>query len=313
MPSTYSVSKARPLLSSTVITPSLPTLSITSAIRSPISSSAAEIVAMWAMSSLVLTSSDIFLIDSTTASRACSMPRLISIGLAPAATIFKPSLTIICASTVAVVVPSPAMSLVFVAASFRSCAPLFSYGSLSSISLATVTPSWVIVGAPNFLSSATLRPLGPSVVATAIASISMPAFNERRASSLNVSCLAIFLSLSLLDYGEDIGFFEDEELPVFDLDFRAGVLGEEDDVALLHVHRDALAVVVGAAGADGQDLAFLRLLFRRLRQDDAAGRLLLFFERVDDHAVAQRLEVHLQLAGHATDLLSGVRCEIGDW
>src|SRR6266487_4677648 len=44
MPSVYSVSKAVPLLSSTVITPSLPTLSITSAIRSPISLSGAELL-----------------------------------------------------------------------------------------------------------------------------------------------------------------------------------------------------------------------------------------------------------------------------
>ena len=107
------------------------------------------------------------------------MPCLISIGFAPAATFFKPSCTIVCARTVAVVVPSPATSLVLVAASFSSCAPMFSYGSFSSISFATVTPSCVMVGAPNFLSSATLRPLGPRVVATAFARISMPRFKLR--------------------------------------------------------------------------------------------------------------------------------------
>ena len=60
---------------------------------------------------------------------------------------------------------------------------MFSKGSSSSMSLATVTPSWVTVGAPNFLSSATLRPLGPSVVLTAPASASMPLLRARRASS----------------------------------------------------------------------------------------------------------------------------------
>ena len=60
------------------------------------------------------------------ASVAASMPRLSSIGLEPAATFFRPSVTMACASTVAVVVPSPAMSLVLVAASFRSWAPMFS-------------------------------------------------------------------------------------------------------------------------------------------------------------------------------------------
>ena len=50
--------------------------------------------------------------------------------------------------TVAVVVPSPARSLVLVATWRSSCAPRFSNRSDSSISLATVTPSLVIRGAP---------------------------------------------------------------------------------------------------------------------------------------------------------------------
>jgi hypothetical protein len=53
-----------------------------------------------------------------------------------------------CASTVAVVVPSPASSEVLDATSFTICAPMFSNLSLSSISLATETPSLVTVGAP---------------------------------------------------------------------------------------------------------------------------------------------------------------------
>ena len=47
---------------------------------------------------------------------------------------------------------------------------MFSYGSSSSTSRAMVTPSLVMVGAPNFLSMTTLRPLGPSVTLTALAS-----------------------------------------------------------------------------------------------------------------------------------------------
>ena len=79
----------------------------------------------------------------------------------PAATDFMPSRTIAWARTVAVVVPSPAMSLVFEATSRTICAPMFSNLSLSSISLATVTPSLVMRGAPKLLSMTTLRPLGP--------------------------------------------------------------------------------------------------------------------------------------------------------
>ncbi|MND00322.1 hypothetical protein D3C83_188860 [compost metagenome] len=51
---------------------------------------------------------------------------------------------------------------------------MFSKGSLSSISLATVTPSLVMVGEPNFLSMTTLRPLGPSVTLTASARLFTP-------------------------------------------------------------------------------------------------------------------------------------------
>jgi hypothetical protein len=56
-----------------------------------------------------------------------------------------------CASTVAVVVPSPATSLVLLATSRTSCAPMFSKGSSSSISLAIVTPSLMTVGAELLL------------------------------------------------------------------------------------------------------------------------------------------------------------------
>ncbi len=64
------------------------------------------------------------------------------------------------ASTVAVVVPSPATSEVLEATSRTSWAPMFSCLSLSSISLATVTPSLVMSGEPNFFSMRTLRPFG---------------------------------------------------------------------------------------------------------------------------------------------------------
>ncbi len=92
----------------------------------------------------------------------------------PAATDFAPSLTMACASTVAVVVPSPARSLVLDATSRTIWAPMFSNLSSSSISLATVTPSLVMRGAPNDFSITTLRPFGPSVTFTAFASVSTP-------------------------------------------------------------------------------------------------------------------------------------------
>ena len=134
MPSVYSVSRPRDWPSSTVMTPSLPTLSITSAMISPTSGSAALIDATAAICSRLSTGRDCFLSSATIASTPFSMPRLTPIGLAPALTFWRPSATIAWARTMAVVVPSPATSSVLVATSLRSWAPMFSNGSSSSIS-----------------------------------------------------------------------------------------------------------------------------------------------------------------------------------
>ena len=93
----------------------------------------------------------------------------------------------------AVVVPSPATSDVLLATSRTICAPIFSTGFFSSISLATVTPSFVIAGEPNFLSKMTLRPWGPSVTFTASASWLTPRRIACRDCSPYTICLAIAL------------------------------------------------------------------------------------------------------------------------
>src|SRR5437588_452889 len=123
------------------------------------------------------------------------MPSFSCIGLAPAATFRKPSVIMVWARRVAVVVPSPATSFVFVATSRRSCAPVFSQGSLSSISRTIVTPSLVTVGAPNFFSRTTLRPFGPRVIRTAWATVSIPFFRPCRASTSKATALGIFAYL----------------------------------------------------------------------------------------------------------------------
>ncbi|CAB4979148.1 unannotated protein [freshwater metagenome] len=81
------------MLSSTVITPSLPTLSIASAIMSPIVESAAEIEAVAAIWSRVSTGFDIALSSAEIASTAFSIPRFSAIGFEPAATLRRPSRT----------------------------------------------------------------------------------------------------------------------------------------------------------------------------------------------------------------------------
>ena len=149
MPSTTSSSVSAVFASSTVITPSLPTFFIALAIISPIEASPFEaIVPICAISSEDCTFFERLAMSFTTAVTAMSTPRFRSIGFMPAATSLMPSFMIEAASTVAVVVPSPAMSFVFEATSRTIWAPMFSNLSESSISLATVTPSFVMRGAP---------------------------------------------------------------------------------------------------------------------------------------------------------------------
>ena len=164
------------LPSSTVITPSLPTRSRDWASSEPIDMSLlAEMAPTLATSSRLDTGLAIACNRSTAASTALSIPRRTAEGLLPAAIFRSPSLKIARARTVAVVVPSPARSLVFWATSTTSLAPMFSNRSSNSISLATVTPSLVTVGPPKLLSMITLRPVGPIVTATAFANFSTPA------------------------------------------------------------------------------------------------------------------------------------------
>src|SRR5690606_37237327 len=162
----------------------------------------AEMEPTWAISLLVVTGLDCLASSATAAATALSIPRFRSMGLKPAATYFRPSWTMAWASTVAVVVPSPALSEVFEATSLTSWAPMFSNLSFSSIFLATETPSLVTVGAPNERSSTTLRPLGPRVVFTALARTLTPRTMRTRASSANRTYLAAIVSF-LRKFGSD--------------------------------------------------------------------------------------------------------------
>src|SRR5438093_11261180 len=236
MPSVNSSSIPKVWDSSTVTTPSLPTLSMASEITSPIAWSAAEMAATWAISDLSSTSLAWPSIALTTAATALSMPFLSASGLAPAVTLRSPSCTSAWASTVAVVVPSPATSLVLVATSLTSWAPMFSKASSSSTSRAMVTPSLVMVGAPHFFSTTTLRPLGPMVTLTASASLLTPASRPRRALSSNFSCLGKLLR----HLRQDVAAGEDQQVLAIDGDLGAAVLGVDDGVAHLDVEGDDL-------------------------------------------------------------------------
>src|SRR5215469_6818868 len=296
MPSTMSSSVSRLFASSTVITPSLPTFCIASAILSPVSRSPlAATVPTCAISSLVEIFFDCDLSEPTTASTAMSTPRFRSIGFMPAATALAPSRTMAWASTVAVVVPSPASVLVLFATSRTICAPMFSNLSASSISLATVTPSLVMRGAPNDLSSTTLRPFGPSVTLTASARMLTPRSIFSRASPENLTSLAAIFGSSQIrsgDHAHNVGLFHDDELFTIELDLGARPLAEQHPVAFLKLEWLDFAVFAAGAGTARDDLAFHRLFLRGVGNDDAACGLFVRLDAPDQHAVMQGTEFH---------------------
>ena len=171
-------------------TPSWPTLVIASPTSSPISSSREERWRPARCRSCRMTGVAEASSASDTASAALPMPEPSAIGLAPAATLRSPALMIACASTVAVVVPSPATSLVLVATDLTSWAPRFSNGSSRSISRAMVTPSLVTVGPPNALASTTCRPRGPERHAYRVGELVDAGFHRPARSLVELNLLA---------------------------------------------------------------------------------------------------------------------------
>ena len=81
-------------------------------------------------------------------------------------------------------------------------------------------------------------------------------------------------------------------LDTVDLDLVAGVLAEEDAVALLHLQRVHAALVVRLATADRDDLALGGLFLGRIRNDDAALRLLFLGDAANNNAIMQWANFH---------------------
>src|ERR1700733_8230815 len=94
------------------------------------------------------------------------------------------------------------------------------------------------------------------------------------------------------DDGQDLVLAEDHVVVAVDLDLGAGVLAHEDAVALLDVHRRALALVVELARADGDHLGLLRLLLGGVRDDDAPTDLLLLLNALHYDPVVQWTDIH---------------------
>src|SRR5690348_1146112 len=164
---------------------------------------------------------------------------------------------------------------------------MFSNLFSSSISLATVTPSLVTVGAPHDFSITTLRPRGPSVILTALASRLRPLAISWRAPEEKISSLAAIgvfpfermgTSKLLVEHREEVVLAHDQVLFTVDLDLGPAVLAEQHAVAGLDLEGDDLAVLVAFARADGDDLGLDRFLLGRVGDEKTTGGLGFFFE-----------------------------------
>ena len=78
---------------------------------------------------------------------------------------------------------------------------------------------------------------------------------------------------------------------IVDLDLGATVLAEQHAVACINIQWLARSVFLVFAKACGNHFAFLRFLFRRVRNDDAAANLFAFINAFHDHAVVQWLDI----------------------
>src|SRR5688572_13374837 len=107
--------------------------------------------------------------------------------------------------------------------------------------------------------------------------------------------------------GEDVALAEDQVLVAVDLDLRAAVLAVDDLVAFLHLEGHALAVFE-ASSSNGEDAATLRLLLGGVREHDATRRDFLLLEHLDDHAIAQRLQIHAR-----SSCGKRISVYVGDW
>jgi hypothetical protein len=119
--------------------------------------------------------------------------------------------------------------------------------------LATVTPSFVIVGEPKDFSRTTFRPLGPSVTLTASARVLTPLSIRSLAEDPKAIIFAgIFLFLhfriELFQDAQDVVFFHEDMLDAVDFYIRTGIFREQDPVADLDLRRHALAVLPDLAG-----------------------------------------------------------------
>src|ERR1700761_3586321 len=95
----------------------------------------------------------------------------------------------------------------------------------------------------------------------------------------------------LREDAHDVGFLHDQELFAVELDLRARPFAEQHAIAGLDIDRNELSSLVAAAGANGDNAAFLRLFLGAVGNDDAALGLFLGIDSFDHDTVMQRTKL----------------------
>src|SRR5688572_18320162 len=96
------------------------------------------------------------------------------------------------------------------------------------------------------------------------------------------------LLLAALDHREHFVFAHDQVILAINSYFLSRVLAEQDGVAVLHIERNPLAVLVGLTLADADDFALLGLFLGGVGDDDAADFLFFFLDALHEDAVVER-------------------------
>src|SRR5216684_7677430 len=108
---------------------------------------------------------------------------------------------------------------------------------------------------------------------------------KKRATKSRYGLLGAFLARRALDDSQNLVLAHDQEFLVINLDFRAAVLSKKNAVADANIQRLARPVFAILAFADGDNLAFLGLLFCGVGNDNPAANLLAFLNAPQNHAV----------------------------
>src|SRR6266850_6749226 len=94
------------------------------------------------------------------------------------------------------------------------------------------------------------------------------------------------------EHAQHVVLAQDDVLGPADLHVRAAVLADQDAIALLDFHGDALAVLGQPTGTHGHHFAFLRLLLGGVGDDDPATLCFLLLDAANQDAVGERPNVH---------------------